>query len=180
MAADSLGEHVSKPGNAGDGAGTPDGAPAGPRRISRRRLILVDALIGLTTLLLIVGVHSVWANRLLFNPDNWSKTSSQLLQNPNVRNTTANYLVDQLYANVNVAGALKSGLPQQLQPLAAPAAGALRNLAVKGADLALTRPLVQNLWAQANRGTAQTFSAIVDGGKGVVATTGGVLRFNLA
>lgn len=45
-------------------------------------------------------MFSVWANRLLFSPDNWAKTSTQLLQNPDIRSTTANYLVDQLYANV--------------------------------------------------------------------------------
>ena len=49
-------------------------------RISRRRLIGVDVLIGVTTLLLVVGIFATWANRLLFSPDNWSKTSTQLLQ----------------------------------------------------------------------------------------------------
>src|SRR5947209_12404990 len=85
--------------------------PDAHRRISRRRLIFVDALIALTTLLLVVGVFSVWANRLLFNPDNWSNTSTQLLQNPDIRSGTANYLVDQLYSNVDVTGLIRSGLP---------------------------------------------------------------------
>ena len=59
--------------------------------------------------LLIVGIFSVWANRLLFNPDNWSNTSTQLLSNPTIRSSTANYLVDQLYANVNVPGPTNYG-----------------------------------------------------------------------
>ena len=42
-----------------------------------------------------------------------------MLENQVVRQTLATYLVDQLYANVNVAGALKSGLPPQLQQRAA-------------------------------------------------------------
>ena len=85
-----------------------------PRGISRTRLILVNTLIGFTTLLLVVGIFSVWANRLLFSPDNWSHTSTQLLSNPEIRNTTANYLVDQLYANVDVASIIKADLPTQL------------------------------------------------------------------
>ena len=113
----------------------------------------------MTTLLLIVGMFAVFANRLLFNADNWSNTSTQLLQNAAIRSTTANYLVDQLYANYNVAGLIKSGLPKQLQPLSGPAAGALRNVAVAGTDLALSRPRVQNLWMQANRLADQTFIA---------------------
>ncbi len=149
------------------------------RPITRGRRILVNALIGITTLLLIVGVFSVWANRLLFNPDNWANTSTQLLQNPNIRSSTANYLVDQLYANVNVASLIKSGLPTQLQPLAAPAAGALRNAAVKGVDFALTRPRIQNLWATANRAADQTFIDVVNGGRGAVGVKQGVVTLNL-
>jgi hypothetical protein len=147
--------------------------------ISRRRLIGVDVLIGITTLLLIVAMFSVWANRLLFNPDNWANTSTQLLQNSDIRSTTANYLVDQLYANYNVAGLIKQGLPTQLQGLAAPAAGALRNAAVQGAELALSRPRVQNLWRQANRAADQTFIAVVNGGGPRVSVNQGAVTLNL-
>ncbi|MBV9338310.1 MAG: hypothetical protein JO243_20685, partial [Solirubrobacterales bacterium] len=149
------------------------------RTISRRRLIGVDVLIAITTLLLIVGMFSVFANRLLFNPDNWSRTSTQLLQNADIRSATANYVVDQLYANVNVAGLIKQGLPTQFQGLAGPAAGALRNAAVQGTELALSRPRVQNLWAQANRAADQTFINVVNGGKGVVRTNNGAVTLNL-
>jgi hypothetical protein len=125
--------------------GTDLAADPASAAISRRRLIGVDVLIGVTTVLLVVGIFATWANRLLFSPDNWSNTSTQLLQDANVRSSTANYLVDQLYANVNVTGLIKQGLPTQLQGLAAPAAGALRNAAVQGAELALSRPRVQQL-----------------------------------
>lgn len=164
---------------AGQSAAATPPAPPSPAHRSRGRSILVNSLIGITTVLLVVGVFSVWANRLLFNPDNWSNTSTQLLQNPTIRSTTANYLVDQLYANVDVAGLIRSGLPTQLQPLAAPAAGALRNAAVQGAELALSRPRVQNLWAQANRAADQTFIHVVNGGKGAVKINQGVVTLNL-
>ena len=70
----------------------PETTPA-TRAISRRRLIGVDVLIGVTTVLLIVAMFAVWANRLLFNPDNWSNTSTQLLQDPNIRSATINSTV---------------------------------------------------------------------------------------
>jgi Short C-terminal domain len=146
---------------------------------SRARRIWVRVLIGVTTLLLIVAMFSVWANRLLFSPDNWSNASTQLLQNPDIRSTTANYLVDQLYSNVDVAGILKSGLPTQFQGLAGPAAGALRNAAVSGTELALGRPRVQALWAQANRAADQSFIAIVNGGNGHVKVNQGAVTLNL-
>jgi putative oligomerization/nucleic acid binding protein len=147
--------------------------------ISRRRLVLVDAVIAIATILAIVGMVAVWANRLLFSPDNWENTSTQLLQNPDIRSATANYIVDQIYANVDVAGLIRSALPPRLDPLADPAAGALRNAAVQGVDLALSRPRVQSLWAAANRAADQTFIAVVKGGKGSIGVKQGVVTLDL-
>jgi hypothetical protein len=157
-------------------------APSGatePRTVPRRRSIGLSVLVGFTTVLLVIAMFSVWANRLMFSPDNWSNTSTQLLANPDIRTGTANYLVDQLYANYDVAGLIRSGLPPALQSLAAPAAGALRNAAVQATELALSRPRVQALWAQANRAADQTFIAIVNGGKGAVGVNQGVVTLNL-
>ncbi|HEX5193822.1 MAG TPA: SHOCT domain-containing protein [Solirubrobacteraceae bacterium] len=149
-------------------------------KLSRGRRLAINGLIGVATVLLVIGIFATWANRLLFNPDNFSKTSTALLQNANVRSTTANYVVDQLYANVDVAGAISSGLPPRLQPLAAPAAGALRDGAVRATESALNRPRVQHLWAQANRRAAEAFIAIVNGGKGPVGIDQGTVTLNLA
>lgn len=166
---------------------TQPGSPSPPNtwtppsaKPSRGRRIFANSVIGVGTLLLIVGVFAVWANRLLFSPDNWSNTSTQLLQNPTIRSTTANYAVDQLYAKVNVGDLIKSGLPTRLQPLADPAAGALRNVAVQGVNLALSRPRIQSLWAKANRAAAQTFVTVVKGGKGPVGIKQGVVTLDLA
>jgi hypothetical protein len=146
---------------------------------SRARLIWVRVLIGITTLLLIVAMFSVWANRLLFNPDNWSNTSTQLLQNPDIRSATANYLVDQLYANYDVEALLKSNLPSQFQGLAGPLSGALRNAAVQATELALSRPRIQAAWATANRAADQTFISIVNGGGRHVGVNQGAVTLNL-
>jgi hypothetical protein len=148
--------------------------------VGRAGQLFVNALIGLATVLAVVGMLSVWANRQLLNPDNWSATSTKLLQNAAVRDATAIYVVDQLYANVDVASLIGSGLPKSFQPLAGPASGALRNAAVKGTKLALSDPRVQSLWAQANRAAAQAFVAIVNGGKGPVKVNRGVVTLDLA
>lgn len=147
---------------------------------TRGRRIAANSVVAVSTLLLIVGVFAVWANRLLFSPDNWSNTSTALLQNPTIRSTTANYAVDQLYAHVDVGALIKSALPTRLQPLADPAAGALQNVAVKGVNLALERPEIQNLWAKANRAAAQSFLTVVKGGNRHVSVNQGVVTLNLA
>jgi hypothetical protein len=136
-------------------------------------------MVGVTTVLGVIAMFAIWANRLLFSPDNWSNASSQLLANPAVRSATANYLVDQLYEEVDVADLIRSGLPGPVQSLAAPIAGALRNGAVQAAELALTRPRVQALWARANRAADETFIAIVNGGKGAVTIDQGAVTLNL-
>src|SRR5262249_7048255 len=127
----------------------------------------------------IFAMLAVWANRLLFNPDNWSKTSTQLLANPAIRGQVSNFLVDQLYANVDVAGQLASVLPPRLKPLADPAAGALRDGAVRAVHGALRRPRVKTLWANANRRADQLLVTIVNGGHGSVSVNGGVVTLDL-
>ena len=87
------------------------GEPSAP---TRRRVWLVRVLIWVTTVLAVLAILAVWANRQLLNPNNWSNTSAKLLENAAVRDATSNYLVNQLYANVDVAGELKGRLPAQL------------------------------------------------------------------
>ncbi|HMD56657.1 MAG TPA: hypothetical protein VKG82_04225 [Solirubrobacteraceae bacterium] len=170
--------------SAGNGAGS-DASPAataseGVAPATRRRRILVAVLVWGTTLLAVLGIFAVWANRQLLNADNWANTSTKLLQNSDIRETTSNYLVDQLYANVDVAGELKSKLPSQLASLSGPIAGAIRSVATEAAQRALATPRVQEAWKQANRAADQSFVAIVNGGKGALAVNHGEVSLDLA
>jgi hypothetical protein len=165
-----------KPGGGG-GAVAPSGHAG---QAGRGRRILVAVLVWGTSVLAVVGIFAVWANRQMLNPDNWASTSTQLLQNAAVREATANYLVEQLYANVDVEKELKSRLPSQIQPLAGPLAGGLRNLANQAAQRALESPRVQEAWRRANRVADQSFVTIVEGGKGPVAIQSGVVTLDLA
>jgi hypothetical protein len=139
----------------------------------------VRTIIGVTTVLAIIGIFAVWANRQLLNANNWATTSTKLLQNEKIREGTSTYLVNQLYAHVNVANELKSRFPPLLQPLAAPLAGALQNLGTEAAQRALANARVQEVWKHANHAADETFIAIIDG-KGPVATNGGKVTINLA
>ena len=181
-APDAAPNEVQSAGSSG-GAAQPQATPGGHGELSpptRGRVWLVRVLIWGTTVLAVFAILAVWANRQLLNPDNWGNTSAQLLQNADVRNATSDYLVNQLYANVDVAGVLKSRLPPLLQPLAGPVAGALRNLATTAAQKALAAPRVQELWKQANKAADQTLVNIVNGGKGAVKVNGGEVSLNLA
>src|SRR4051812_40331175 len=93
-------------------------------RLPRGRRYTVRALLVLATILAVLSIFAVWADRQLFNADNWADTSSQLLDSPAVRGAVAGFLVDEVYANVNVPEAVGAQLPPRLQGLAGPAAGA--------------------------------------------------------
>lgn len=153
---------------------------AEPSAPTRGRVWLVRVVIWGTTVLAVLAILAVWANRLLLNPDKWANTSAQLLQNAAVRDATANYLVNQLYANVDVAGELRARLPAQLQPLAGPISGALGNVATTAAQKALAAPRVQDVWKQANKAADHTLVNIVNGGKGALQVNGGEVSLNLA
>lgn len=153
--------------------------PSPAARGSRPRTVLVGALVAATTALLVVGMFAVWANRLLFNPGNWSKTSTQLLQNSDIRSSTANFLVDQLYANVDVPALIKSGLPGKLAPLGKASGAVVRTGLVQGVEVALSQPQVQRLWARANRAAAQEFVDVVKGRAGPARVNRGAVTLDL-
>ena len=88
----------------------------------------------LASIVAFVAMFSVWVNRQVLNTDNWTATSSELLEHPVIRNQVAGFLVDELYANVDVESEIRAALPPRAQPLAGPAAGALRSFAERAAQ----------------------------------------------
>jgi hypothetical protein len=144
---------------------------------SRRWLVVT--LVVLATVFAYVSILALWANRQFLNTDNWVKTSSELLQKESVRNQVSGFVVDQLYAHVDVRAEIANALPPAAKPLAGPAAGGLRNAFQKGIDQLLQRPRVQVLWEKANRVSHQLLLRAIEGGGKRVSTTGGVVTLNL-
>ncbi len=145
----------------------------------RGRRIAYWVVLVLTTLLATLAIFGVWANRQLLNTDNWTETSTKLLENPAIRDQTAAFITDQLYANVNVQQEIQSFLPPVLQPLAAPAAGAARNLVDDVANKALENPNVQTAWANANREAHQRLVNVVEDKGQFTTTTGSAVYLDI-
>jgi hypothetical protein len=143
----------------------------------RRGLAMTFIVVG--TIIGFLAVFAIWVQRQALNTDNWTSTSSQLLANPAIRTAVSGFLVDQLYANVDVQGELRNALPQQFKGLAGPAAGGLRNVAGNVADEALQRPRVQALWEQANRQAHTQLLRVLKGGGSAVQTNNGVVALDL-
>jgi hypothetical protein len=132
----------------GEPAPTP-AAPA-PAKPSRGRIIAARALVVLGVLLVMVSLLANFVRREALDRDTFRDTSQQLIANEDIRNQVAAAMVDQLYANVDVAGVLEQRLPDNLQPLAAPLAGLGREAIDRGAQELLERPRVQRLFVEAS------------------------------
>ena len=138
-----------------------DTAPAPDRKPRRRRLGLTLVLIA--SLLAFPALLAVWVNRQALNTDNWTTTSSEMLESPAVRSQLAAYLTDQLYANVDVEAQIREALPPRLQPLAGPAAGLLRDRIELRARQLLSHPATQERWEDANRAAHEALIRVIDG-----------------
>jgi hypothetical protein len=136
-------------------------------------------LTALGGLLLIVGILAVWVKRVVLETPTWTDTSSRILQDPTVQQTLSTYVVDQLYANVDVAARLRGVLPEQAQPLAAPAAAGQREFIGQAALRTLQTDQVQNTWRAANRTASRELIRLIDGGGSRLQTTNGKVVLNL-
>jgi hypothetical protein len=168
----------AQPGGGAEADPPPPSSQPGPapHRVHR---FLVPTLLVLATAIGFAGALAVWVNRQLLNTDNWTTTSSALLASKQVDNALGAYMVNQLFDNVDVAGALKQKLPPQAQPLAEPVAAGAKQLAGQAAPRLLASPRVQDAWAQANRAAHKELLKVINGGGSAVSTESGVVTLNL-
>jgi hypothetical protein len=147
--------------------------------MSRGRRRTVKGLIVLGSLLAFLSVFSIWIERQALNTDDWVSTSGRLLQNETVRAAVGEYLVDQLYENVNVEKELKEILPGDTKELAGPAAGGLRQVAGDGAEKVLESSTAQSLWEDANRSAHEQLVSVLENKGDTVSTENGEVSLNL-
>jgi hypothetical protein len=146
----------------------------------RTRTILAWVLFAVGTLVILVGSLTLWVRRQALDTDAWVRTSANLLEDEDVREALSVYIVDQLYANAEPQEVLEQQLPDNLQGLAGPIAGALRQPAVEGVDRFLQRPRVQDLWEEANRVAHQELLAVLeDETRGNITTGEGTVTLHL-
>jgi hypothetical protein len=127
----------------------------------------------LASLALFLSFFSLWLDRQILDSNQWTETSTEVLERPAVRNALSNYLVDQLFTSVDVEQELKDQLPSDWDVLAQPATSGLRSLALSGTKSALDLPVVQAAWKEANELTHEQLITILEGGNENVSTTNG-------
>lgn len=137
------------------------------------------ALVVLGSVLAFFSVFAIWAERQALNTDDWVNTSGRLIQNDKIREAVANYLVDQLYENVDVEKELKDLLPGETKQLAGPISGGVRQVAGSGAEAVLKSSTAQSLWQEANRTAHEQLLEVLEEKEGTVSTEEGKVSLDL-
>ena len=148
-------------------------------RKSRWRSIGLYAVLVLAGVLLLLTCFSIWINRVALNTSQFADTSTQLIDDPEIRRAVAQRSVDELYANVDVEAAIEERLPKDAKSLAGPTAAALRQAAPTVLERALEQPALQRLWTNAIEQSHKTLVRVLEGDGEVVSTQGGVVVLDL-
>src|ERR1700743_1872648 len=148
-----------------------------PMKPWRRRT--VKGLLVLGALFAFLSVFSIWVERQALDTSEWVHTSGRLIQNSKIRAAVGEYLVEQLYENVNVEKELEDILPGDTKELAGPAAGGLRQVAGPGVEKVLETRTAQSLWESANRTAHEQLMAVLENKKEAVSTANGEVKLNL-
>ena len=148
-------------------------------RMSRGRRRTVRALVVLGSVLAFLSVFAIWTERQALNTDDWVDTSGRLIQNETIRAAVGDYLVDQLYENVDVEKELSEILPGETKELAGPVSGGLRQVAGDGAEQVLETSTAQELWKDANRTAHEQLLAVLEEKEEAVSTEEGEVTLNL-
>jgi hypothetical protein len=155
--------------------GVPETAPkpaASPQQ-GRSHRVLVWTLIVLASVLLLVSMTANWVQRAALDTDQVQDTTDQILADEDVKQALSIYLVEQLYANVDVPAEIEQALPGNVKALSAPLAAATRQLALNVAERALDSPRVQALVSDAVRRAHEQFVSLIRDKGDYVSTTGG-------
>jgi hypothetical protein len=147
--------------------------------MSRARRRTVKGLVILGSVLAFLSVFAIWTERQALNTDDWVSTSGRLIQNQTIRAALSDYLVDQLYENVDVEKELQDILPGDTKDLAGPAAGGLRQVAGDGAGRVLETATAQSLWEDANRSAHEQLVSVLEDKGDAVSTSEGNVSLNL-
>jgi hypothetical protein len=147
--------------------------------MSRARRRTVKALVVLGSVLAFLSVFAIWTERQALNTNDWVDTSGKLIQNEKVRAAVGEYLIDQLYENVDVEQELEDILPGETKQLAGPVSGGLRQVAGGGAEQVLKSSTAEELWKDANRAAHEQLLAVLENKKEAVSTAEGNVTLNL-
>ena len=152
--------------------------PSAPRPSRLRRLGIV-ALIFVAALLLMVTTLAVWVDRVALNTEVFTDTSSELIDDADIRRAIATRTIDEIYDSVDVEEELEGPLPEDVESLAGPTSAGLRQLGPGIVERALQQRALRRLWRSALERSHETLVDVLEERSGTVSTEEGVVTLDL-
>ena len=131
--------------------------------LSTRRRFAIWTLVVLATLTTLAASLTIWTKRQLLDTNEWTKSSSQLLADQNVRSVVSQKLIDLINQRVDLQKELRSSLPSKAKGIAPVAAVALESASVRTVDAFLGTSEAQTLWRQTNRRAHSALVTVLEG-----------------
>jgi hypothetical protein len=143
------------------------------------RMAAARILVVLGVLLAVLSLLAGYIRFQGLDTDTVSETAGDLIADDEIREQVAATLVDQLYANVDVAAELEERLPPDQQGLAGPVAAGLREFSDRAAIRMLERPRVQALWVETVTRAHRQLIAVLEDDTGPLSTEDGSVVLDL-
>lgn len=131
-------------------ARTPSRKPATPKTPLGRR-IGIWLLVVLCSLSFVMSTAALWINRTVIDTDNWVKKTSEIIENPAIREEIATIITEQAFTQVDVESYIRSVLPERVSNLAAPLTNNLENGVKNTVINTLASDAFINFWTDANK-----------------------------
>jgi hypothetical protein len=149
------------------------------RDVSRGRLLIAYVLVVLATLLAVVAALAGYLRWQALDQDTFADTTDELIADDDVRQQLGASVVEELFANFDVAASLESRLSPDQRALAGPLAGILRESADRTVQRFLNQARGQELLKNALVTSHERLLAVLDDETTVVSTEGGAVILNL-
>lgn len=142
-------------------------------------MVAARILVVLGVLFAVLSLLAGYVRFQALDTDTVSETAGDLIADDEIREQVAASLVEQLYANVDVAARLEARLPEEQKGLAGPAAAGLRELSDRAAIRLLERPRVQALWVSTVTRAHRQLINVLEDDTGPLSTEGGAVVLDL-
>jgi hypothetical protein len=151
-----------------------------PRGRAGGRTAAAYAVLVLAGVLLLLTTFAVWIDRVALNTDVFVDTSSELLEDEEIRRAVAERSADELFTNVDVQAIIEERNPEDdLDFLAGLGAAGARYAAPEVLDRALRQPALRRLWAATLRQAHAELVDVLEGGSTRISTQEGVVTLDL-
>ena len=143
------------------------------------RLLIARILVVLAAIFALLSLIAGFIRYQGLDTKTVEETAELMLADETIRDQLATRLVEGIYTNVNVAGALEQRLPEAQQGLAPVLASAMRELSDRAAQRLLEQPRSQELWVRSVSELHEQLLRVLDDDLTAVQTEGGYLVLNL-